>query len=61
MLLIVVNYSNNNQKGTINFSGVVKEVDKITEEMTQQIIHLDKNRLDIHLRPWEIKLFRKGK
>ncbi len=60
-LLIVVNYSDNNQTGTIDFSGLVKRGEKITEEMQKQTILLDQNRLDINASPWEVNVFRKGK
>jgi hypothetical protein len=61
MLLIVVNYSNNNQTGAINFSGLVKEGEKITEEMQQETILPDQNRIYINLSPWEVKVFRNDK
>ncbi len=61
MLLVVINYSDSNQTGTINLSGLVNEGEKITEEMQQQTILPDQNQLDINLHPWEVKVFRNGK
>jgi hypothetical protein len=61
MLLVVVNYSDNNQTGTINLAGLVKGSEKIIEEMQQQIILPDQNQLDINLGPWEVNVFRNSK
>jgi hypothetical protein len=61
MLLVVVNYSDSSQTGTINFSGLVKGGETITERMQLQTIHPDANQLGINLHPWEVNIFRNAK
>ncbi len=60
MLLVVVNYSDSNQTGTIHLSGLVRGGEIITEEMQQQTVHTDQDQFDISLRPWEVNVFRNG-